>query len=91
MLKRHAIVGEKARNGGRSRAKDAQPACGFFAEDGAKAQVDAYGNQDGSSRAQELPDRQAEEYGFLVAADFFWDFYFYNSSLLFCPKLGRIL
>ena len=34
--------------------------------------------------AEELPDRQAEIVGFLVTADFFRDFYFYNLPLLFC-------
>ena len=88
LLKGHAVVGEKAGHAGRGRAEDAQPACGFFAEDRAKAQVDTHGNQYGEGRAQELPDGKAEEYRFLVAAYFFRDFYFYNLPLLFVSQVG---
>lgn len=84
LLKSHAVVGEKARHACRCRTEDAQPACGFFAEDRAQAHIDTHGNQDGQGRAQELPDGQAEKDGLFVAADFFRDFYFYNLPLLFC-------
>ena len=57
LLQGHAVVGEKACHACRGRAEDAQPACGFFADEGAQAEINANGHQDGESRAQELPDR----------------------------------
>lgn len=91
LLKGHAVVSEKASHACRGCAEDAEPTCCFFAENGAKAQINTHGNQNGQGRAQELPNGQAEEYRFLVTAYFFRDFYFYNVSLLLlCPKLGRI-
>lgn len=91
LLQGHTVVGEKARHACRGRTEYAEPACGLLAENGAQPQVDTYGDQDGQGRAQKLPDGQAEEYRFLVAADFFRDFYFYKLPLLFLSQLGTYL
>lgn len=88
LLKGHAVVGEKASHACWGCAEYAQPTGSFFAENGAKAQIDTHGNQYGEGRAKELTDGKAEEYRFLVAADFFRNFYFYNLPLLFVSQVG---
>ena len=59
---------------------DAQPACGFSAEDGLGQQKDTCGDGKRNHRTEKLTHGQAEENGFLVLAYLFGNFYFDNGS-----------
>ena len=78
---------EESSNGNRRGHQQAEPACGFFADDTAKAEIDASRQTDGQNCTNKLPRRQAEEDRFPVCADFFWNFDFYKNRLRFIENL----
>ena len=71
--------------------QQAQPACSFFSDDAAQAEIDASRQSDGENRADKLPCRKTEKDGFPVCTDFFWNFDFYKNRLRFVENLTEIL
>lgn len=80
MLQVQAVVVEESGHGHRCGGQDAEPACGLFANHGAKAQIDGHGDSHGNNGAEELPGREAKEDTLLVLADFLGNFDFDNCS-----------
>lgn len=82
---------EESSNGNRRGHQQAEPACGFFADDTAKAEIDASRQTDGKNCANKLPRGQTEKDGLPVRADFFWNFDFYKNRLRFVENLTENL
>ena len=90
LFKRHAVVMKKSCNGNRRGHQQAKPACGFFADDTAQAEIDASRQRDGENRADKLPCGETKKDGFPVRTDFFWNFDFYKNRLRFVENLTEI-
>ena len=82
---------EEPGDGNRRSYQQAEPACGFFADDAAQAEINASRQTDGQHCTNKLPRRKAEEDRFPVCADFFWNFDFYKNRLRFVENLTEIL
>ena len=82
---------EEPGNGNRRCHQQTQPACSFFADDAAQAEIDTSRQRDGENCTNKLPCGQAEENRFPVRADFFWNFDFYKNRLRFVENLTEIL
>ena len=73
---------KKSRDSDWCRRQQAKPACSFFSDDAAQAEIDTGRQTDGENCANKLPRGQAEKDGFPVCADFFWNFDFDMDYLL---------
>ena len=82
---------KKSRNRNRRGHQQTQPACSFFADDTAQAEIDASRQTDGENGTDKLPRGKAEENRFPVRADFFWNFDFYKNRLRFVENLTEFL
>ena len=91
MFKRHAVVVEKSCDSDWCRYQQTEPACSFFADDAAQAEVDASCQTDGQHRTNKLPRGQAEKDCFPVRTDFFWNFDFDKNRLRFVENLTENL
>ena len=83
LFKGHSVIAEESGHGYRCCQKQAEPACGFFSYDLMQSEINTGGDANGQSGADKLPGGQTEENGFLVLADFFWNFDFDGDSPLF--------
>lgn len=69
------------------RRQQTEPACSFFSDDAAQAEIDARRQTDSQHRTNKLPRGQAEKDGFPVCTDFFWNFDFDKNRLRFVENL----
>lgn len=76
LLRRHAVVADKAHGGKWRYADDTHPAHGFHAEIRADNKVQRHGHAAGADRKKELPQRQSEEHGFGIRPNLPVDFDF---------------
>jgi hypothetical protein len=82
---------KKSRDSDWCRRQQAKPACSFFSDDAAQAEIDTGRQTDGENCANKLPRRQTEKDGFPVCTDFFWNFDFYKNRLRFVENLTENL
>ncbi len=78
LLRRHAVVTDKAEGGKGGGPQNAHPAHGLRAEEAAQAEVDTHGHDDGQDRKNELPQGQSKKHAFRVIPDFPVDLDFQN-------------
>jgi len=91
LFKRHAVVVEKSCDSDWCRYQQTEPACSFFSDDAAQAEIDTGRQTDGENCTNKLPRRQTEKDCFPVRTDFFWNFDFYKNRLRFVENLTEIL
>ena len=82
---------KKSCNRNRRGYQQTEPACGFFADDTAQAEIDASRQTDSQHRTNKLPRGQTEKDRFPVRTDFFWNFDFYKNRLRFVENLTEFL
>ena len=79
LLRRHAVVFDKAQRCKGGGSHNAHPAYGFRAEVAPQTEVDAHGDTNGQDRKNELPQGQSKKHAFGIIPDFPVDLDFQNS------------